>query len=376
MPDASQYETSAAVHELLTALQSVDARFFEGRTRSATTSRCSRATSGSSRSCRSRSTRRCGPTPRNPRFVDIVGPYKKWGGDNADAYYQSRADRPGTHLPRHAVTRRRRVPLAHRLRRAARRPLLGAHRRHASTTATIDIGARRHVRVHDARASDPTAGTGRSSQLEDDAVVAITRDYLDRPGARDARASGTSSRSTRPRPTARTTPTSPAASAPRSRGCATSRRWCRSRSASRTRSTSRTRCQQVTFGWAAGDAAYAMGSFDLADDEALVIRGRSPECAFWNLCLWNPFLHTYNYDYEQVTINGGQVAVRARRLVDDRRRAPRPRPPELGVDRRATRAAASGSAGSYPDGHARRPTDRGREARIEPRSATISDSRA
>ena len=23
-----------------------------------------------------------------PRFVDIVGPYKKWGGDNADAFYQ------------------------------------------------------------------------------------------------------------------------------------------------------------------------------------------------------------------------------------------------------------------------------------------------
>ena len=82
-----------------------------------------------------------------------------------------------------------------------------------------------------------------------------------------------------------------------------------------------------TFGWAAGDAAYTMGSFDLADDEALVIRGRSPECAFWNLCLWNPFLHTYNYDYERVTINGGQVRVRARRLVDDRDRAPRSRPP-------------------------------------------------
>lgn len=62
-----------------------------------------------------------------------------------------------------------------------------------------------------------------------------------------------------------------------------------------------------TFGWAAGDAAYAMGSFDLADDEALIIEGRSPQCAFWNLCLWNQFLHTYNYDYERVTINGGQV---------------------------------------------------------------------
>ena len=63
----------------------------------------------------------------------------------------------------------------------------------------------------------------------------------------------------------------------------------------------------TTFGWAAGDAAYAMGAFELADDEALVIRGRSPECVFWNLCLWNPLLHTYNYDYEPVTINGAQV---------------------------------------------------------------------
>src|SRR5438132_1584380 len=65
---------------------------------------------------------------------------------------------------------------------------------------------------------------------------------------------------------------------------------------------------EVTYGWAAGDAAYAMGSFDLGPEEALVIEGRSPACAFWNLCLWNPFLHTYNYDYERVTINGTQVA--------------------------------------------------------------------
>jgi hypothetical protein len=65
--------------------------------------------------------------------------------------------------------------------------------------------------------------------------------------------------------------------------------------------------QKVTFGWAAGDAAYAMGSFDLAPDEALVITGRSPECAFWNCCLWNQFMHTYNSDYERVTINGAQT---------------------------------------------------------------------
>jgi hypothetical protein len=63
----------------------------------------------------------------------------------------------------------------------------------------------------------------------------------------------------------------------------------------------------VTYGWAAGDASYAMGTFDLGEDEALVITGRSPACAFWNMCLWNQFLHTYNYDHERVTINGGQV---------------------------------------------------------------------
>jgi hypothetical protein len=69
--------------------------------------------------------------------------------------------------------------------------------------------------------------------------------------------------------------------------------------------------QKVTFGWAAGDAAYAMGSYDLGPEEALVIRGRSPECAFWNLCLWNQFMHTYNYDYERCTINGAQAVPEA-----------------------------------------------------------------
>lgn len=52
-----------------------------------------------------------------------------------------------------------------------------------------------------------------------------------------------------------------------------------------------------------------MGRFSLAPDEALVIRGSSPPCAFWNLCLRNPLLHTCNYDYgyDRVTINGTQV---------------------------------------------------------------------
>ena len=64
---------------------------------------------------------------------------------------------------------------------------------------------------------------------------------------------------------------------------------------------------QQTYGWAAGDAAYAMGSFALAPDQALVIEGTSPPCAFWNVCLWNPYMQTYDYRYERVTINGGQI---------------------------------------------------------------------
>ena len=34
-----------------------------------------------------------------PRFIEIVGPYKKWGGDNADAFYFFCSGRPGAHLP-------------------------------------------------------------------------------------------------------------------------------------------------------------------------------------------------------------------------------------------------------------------------------------
>jgi hypothetical protein len=63
----------------------------------------------------------------------------------------------------------------------------------------------------------------------------------------------------------------------------------------------------VTYGWAAPDVAYALGRYELGEDEALVIEGRSPACAFWNLCLWNAFLCTYDYRHHRCTLNGGQV---------------------------------------------------------------------
>ena len=63
----------------------------------------------------------------------------------------------------------------------------------------------------------------------------------------------------------------------------------------------------VTYGWAAPDAHYAGGSFALQDDEALVVEGRSPQCAYWGMMLWNPFMQTFDYRYERTGINGRQV---------------------------------------------------------------------
>jgi hypothetical protein len=51
---------------------------------------------------------------------------------------------------------------------------------------------------------------------------------------------------------------------------------------------------KATFGWAAGDAAYAMGAFELEPGDRLVLRGRSPASTFWNVCLWNPLLHSFD----------------------------------------------------------------------------------
>ncbi len=67
----------------------------------------------------------------------------------------------------------------------------------------------------------------------------------------------------------------------------------------------------ITYGWAAPDAHYAGGSFELQDGEALVIEGRSPECAYWGIMLWNPFMQTFDYRYERIGINGKQVRYEA-----------------------------------------------------------------
>ena len=243
--------------------------------------------------------------PDNPRFVDIVGPYKKWGGDNADAFY-------------------RYAPLdPKRTYRVRGRPGDAVY-----LSLTVYGGPRdgrysdRIVATMNDRALDlapdgtfelilsPQPHEGNWLRLEPDAVCAITRDYLIDPlGQRRA---DWHIESLDPPPTVLV---DDAELARRFRAAAT---WVQEQATIVPLPLGESNTvdepypvPQTTFGWAAGDAAYAMGSFALADDEMLVIEGRSPRCAFWNLCLWNQFLHTYNYDYERVTINGGQVDYQA-----------------------------------------------------------------
>ena len=101
------------------------------------------------------------------------------------------------------------------------------------------------------------------------------------------------------------------------------------------------------FGWSAGDAAYAFGKWDLAPDEALVIEGTSPECAFWSLNPWSPFLHRFNYDYERLTLNHGQAVSTTTARSRSSWPTSSPTTPTASPCR-ATAGASSASAGSCP----------------------------
>jgi hypothetical protein len=237
----------------------------------------------------------------NPRFVDIVGPYKKWGGDNADAFYQFAPIDP-TRTYRVTGKKGDAVYLSLTVYGGPNDGRYSERITGSLNDRSLDIDEDGNFEFF----IGPTIGPDNGIALETDSVCAITRDYLIDPV--NGRRVQWKIESVDPPPTR---PEDSGDLARRFRAALTFLR---------------DQAQIVplglgdpnsidepypvpteTFGWAAGDAAYAMGSFDLRDDEALVISGHSPECAFWNMCLWNPLLHTYNYDYERVTINGGQV---------------------------------------------------------------------
>lgn len=59
--------------------------------------------------------------------------------------------------------------------------------------------------------------------------------------------------------------------------------------------------------WGAVDIAYSMGPYKVQPDEALIIQGTLPECAFANVVLWNKHMQTFEYRDRQVSLNRKQI---------------------------------------------------------------------
>jgi hypothetical protein len=60
-------------------------------------------------------------------------------------------------------------------------------------------------------------------------------------------------------------------------------------------------------GYAAVDNAYLQTRYELAPEQALIMRGRFPRCRFANVVLWNHRLQTPPYRYRRVSLNRNQV---------------------------------------------------------------------
>ncbi len=240
-----------------------------------------------------------------PRFVEIVGPYKKWGGDNADAFYCYLPIDPARTY-RLSVEPGDAVYLSLTVYGGPDDGRYSTHIVGSVNSQDAPPGPDGSIRIviSPVEPSEPGVAWIRS---EPDAVAAITRDYLEDPAT--GRRAVWHVEADDPPPTHRE---DDADLARRLRSAAT---WVREQAAMVPIPLGTPNAVDPpypvpteTFGWAAGDAAYAMGAYELGEDQALVIRGRSPACAFWNMCLWNRLLHTYDYDYERVTINGAQVS--------------------------------------------------------------------
>ena len=62
-------------------------------------------------------------------------------------------------------------------------------------------------------------------------------------------------------------------------------------------------------GQSAQDAAYAQAPYALKPDEALIIEGRFPKCAYASVALWNHYLQTYDYVTRTTSRNRKQTTL-------------------------------------------------------------------
>jgi hypothetical protein len=69
--------------------------------------------------------------------------------------------------------------------------------------------------------------------------------------------------------------------------------------------------QQAAGPWSTPDNLHAYGFYRLAPGEVLELRGRSPECTWWGVQLWNPYLQSYDQRYHTAARNNRQIELEA-----------------------------------------------------------------
>jgi hypothetical protein len=63
--------------------------------------------------------------------------------------------------------------------------------------------------------------------------------------------------------------------------------------------------------WSTPDNIHSFGFFRVKQGESLLIRGRSPQCLYWSVHLWNPFMQTFDYAHHPCAINSADVTLEA-----------------------------------------------------------------
>src|SRR6516165_6114561 len=177
---ARTYETTGAVHELLELLGGLDSRFLAGDRAVGDDQQVLEGYKWIFSILAVALDCYVWADPANPRFVDIVGPYKKWGGDNADAYYQYAPVDPA----RTYRVRGRKGDAAYLSLTVYGGPRDGRYSERIVGTVNdrdhLDIAADGSFELV-LGPERPTGWDGPFLTLEPDSVVAITRDYLDDP---------------------------------------------------------------------------------------------------------------------------------------------------------------------------------------------------
>jgi len=205
------YETTDAVHELLEVLGSLESRFMEGERALDDPQSVLEGYKWMFSILQVALDTQVWADAANPRFVEIVGPYKKWGGDNSDAYYVFAPLDPA----RTYRVRGTRGDAVYFSLTVYGGPRDGRYSERIVGTAndrTIDVAADGSFElVLGPERPEGWAGAFVASTTTRCARSRATTSWI---RCAAAASTGTSSRSTHPIASARTTPTSPAASAP------------------------------------------------------------------------------------------------------------------------------------------------------------------